>query len=340
MGNNYYCLNFPKLVQPCFLSSQKQSDFLKALPQLKIRYIMKINNNTTKIDINSVIDRIENNTSLFSEDYRKLLDIDRIRKIFCNDYPHKEHLLRVCLSLPALISNEEEESVDPAVVAKYTDAIFLIYVIYSYYYDKALDDGKTKLLPTVIVLLKMTFEFCIQEGIDFMDSVKVVEAYNTKPLKIKVGKIHKTSLIEKNKNWYDCRLGFQILYVLIDDFVKKHIKNPKKDWRNLYKYYLIDAQIHDDVQDFTDDYKDGELTSFGIFALEKYIKNKKKINLKNPISATRFQYFILRKTESLYLDFVTRFKSYIDSEPDSITSNDFKEFKHNLEGFASEVIFE
>lgn len=260
--------------------------------------------------------KLEDVSSCFTKETLEKIDFFYFKnKIYHEPEKSNTNLFILFGAIFPFIINEERKNdsgltIDEDVLTDYCTLSLLIFLTYSIF-DQIIDDGESQLLPIANIYFRETILLAVKLNIDIVQSHTGLELYNLSPKIIRVGKINLERAINYDKEWFLFSEGFDIAVCIVEDFVTKFIKNSSYDWILFYKNYLIFRQLMDDINDFVEDYQNGELKSMGILALVKKFGHKKTINLKNPITAFRYQLFIYKNIPKLRDELLNKYYKYL-----------------------------
>lgn len=246
---------------------------------------------------------------------------------FINDFDKKDNLFLTFAKIFSYMDSKENLKLNKEIISEYQLLSMLIFITY-YHYDKVLDDNNSKVLPLGNMLFRIFVKRCYMLKIDIDEAHNITELYNKTPNIIPFGNINMNKANKMNDEFHKVTDGFEVATVLVKDFANKYISNPSIDWESFWRCYLLDRQFSDDRLDYHEDMINDQLKSFGILALSTKFKNKKKVNLKNPIIFISFQKWIANNFELLEETYMTMFNNYIQSS--NLNLELFYSFKMNL----------
>ena len=252
--------------------------------------------------------RIEKVLSVFPEDYQRQLPVSRMAKVLEKERSAEgpTHLLFSVGSILPFILQEENTGADEKALLDYTSLLLFVYCSYALF-DGILDENQGVLLPAALILFRDALFLGKEIGMEISDSLNTVEIYNVSPNSVPVGRVDMRRVSSLDENWHRLQDGFSIAPAIVEHFVASHIGKTHRDWAAFFNEYLIYRQLLDDCNGFVKDYGNGELRSLGIAALMKCFPNREKVHLKNPLTAFRFQLFVLRNLKTLYEGLMNRF---------------------------------
>ena len=252
--------------------------------------------------------RVERALEIFPDDYLGQLPVAKMARLLDEDRSAEgpTPLFFSVGSILPFILQEEKTVLDEKALLDYTSMLLLIYCNYSLF-DGILDKKQGAFLPASLVVFREALLLGKELGIEMSEPLNTVETYNVCPNSIPIGKIIIKRARGLDEQWHRIQDGFAIAPVIIDHFVASHIGKTRRDWACFFNEYLVYRQLLDDSNDFVEDYRNRELRSLGIFALMKCFPDREKVNLKNPLTAFRFQLYVLRKLKILYEGLMDRF---------------------------------
>ena len=276
--------------------------------------------------------RVERVLEVFPDDYLMQLPVAKMARLLDSErsFEGPTHLIFSVGSILPFILQEEKTALDETILLNYTSLLLLIYCNYSLI-DGILDKKQEAFLPGALVLFREALLLGKELGIEMSAPLNTVETYNVCPNSIPIGKIIIKRVRELDDQWHRLQDGFAIAPVIIDHFVASHIGKTHRDWTYFFNEYLVYTQLLDDSNDFVEDYRNRELRSLGIFALMKCFPDREKVHLKNPLTAFRFQLFVLRKLKILYKGLMDRFFEQLVQR--GVTKQKFLDSVKSLEKF-------
>ena len=276
--------------------------------------------------------RVERVLEVFPDDYLMQLPVAKMARLLDSErsFEGPTHLIFSVGSILPFILQEEKTALDETILLNYTSLLLLIYCNYSLI-DGILDKKQEAFLPGALVLFREALLLGKELGIEMSAPLNTVETYNVCPNSVPIGRISMKRVRELDDQWHRLQDGFAIAPVIIDHFVASHIGKTHRDWTYFFNEYLVYTQLLDDSNDFVEDYRNRELRSLGIFALMKCFPDREKVHLKNPLTAFRFQLFVLRKLKILYKGLMDRFFEQLVQR--GVTKQKFLDSVKSLEKF-------
>lgn len=172
-------------------------------------------------------------------------------------------------------------------------------------YDKVFDDRNRQLLPLANILNRHYTRLTDRLDVDIDEAKEIFDNYYYEQVTLPIGKIEMRKAFEHDRDWQRVLDGFYTSLHIMNTFLERF--NLNKRWGTFFKWLLLHRQINDDVLDLPEDYRKGELKSYGILGLVKKFGKKSRVNLNNPITALRYQLYMLFNYKDVYKALVERF---------------------------------
>ena len=259
--------------------------------------------------LKTAIEKVEKILSVLPKDILEKLKISKYRTMILNpDEEIRFKLFNTYCLIFQYIAHKENINVDRNVLTDYTTMNILEY-LNGIFYDSVYDNKDIIKLPAANILFRHYIRLAEDLNIEIDRARDTFECYFYKPNTVKIGKIDMDTARELDVTWAKTINGFATSVNIVDHYVKYYIKNEK--WSHFFRNYLLYRQLLDDVNDFVQDYKNNEIKSYGLLALVKFFKSKKKINLKNPVTAFFYQLYVLRNYKKIYDEIIMRFEEEV-----------------------------
>jgi len=271
---------------------------------------------------------IEKTLKLVPKNVIEKLNLFKYKELIIeNDVKNTKNLFVIFCSIFEFIAKEENIKINDDIVINYI-TLNLTDFFSRIFYDGVFDHKEIFKLPSANLCYKTYIQYAEKLNIDVDQALITTESYYHNQNVLNISRIDIGIAKELNTNWIDCNKGFATSLKNVEHFVSIYTQNPF--WSEFFNLYLLYRQILDDSLDFSEDYINNELKSFGIFALVKKFGKLNYVNLKNPITATRFKLFVLTHFKEIYTELIKRFE---DEVAKKMKVEDFYETIKKIEAF-------